>query len=71
MTGSAMIPAPVLRLERAGPQITLSWPPEAEGFTLEFSETVAGATWLPVPGVENHRVTVDASSGARFYRLRQ
>ena len=32
---------------------------------------VAGATWLPVPGVENHRVTVDASSGARFYRLRQ
>ncbi len=71
MTGSAMIPAPVLRLERVGHQITLSWPPEAEGFTLEFSETVAGATWLPVPGVVNHQVTVDASSGARFYRLRQ
>jgi hypothetical protein len=62
---------PVISLARAGSQITLSWPAEATGFLLESTDALPGTTWSAVAGVANNRVTVDGSTGTRFYRLRQ
>jgi len=36
---------------------------------LQYAENLPAAAWLPVPGVVNNQVTVDASVGKRFFRL--
>ena len=63
--------APTLSISRPGTQVTLSWPSELTGFTLEYSDSLPGTTWAPVDGVVGNSVTVDASVGNRFYRLRK
>jgi hypothetical protein len=61
--------APTLSYSLAGKQLTLSWPTEVVGYALEYAEILPATSWLPVSGVVNNRVTVDASSGKRFFRL--
>ena len=68
MVGS---PPPTLSYSRAGTQLTLFWPADVVGFTLEYAENLPAASWTPVSGVANNQVTVDASVGKRFFRLRQ
>ena len=63
--------APSLSYSLTGTQLTLWWPTDVTGFTLEYAETLPASSWLPVDGVVNNQVTVDASSGKRFFRLRK
>jgi hypothetical protein len=67
----AMVGPPSLSYSLAGTQLTLSWPADATGFVLESAASLPGASWLPVGGVVNNQVTVDASVGVRFFRLRK
>ena len=68
MVGSS---PPTLSYSRAGTQLTLFWPADVVGFTLEYAENLPATAWTPVSGVANNQVTVDASNGKRFFRLRQ
>lgn len=63
--------APKLSYSMNGKQLTLTWPATATGFTLESSDDLSGNSWTAVGGVVNNQVTVDASLGKRFYRLRK
>jgi hypothetical protein len=61
---------PSLTVARTAGGVTLSWPAETTGFTLESSDTLPGTTWTPVTGVSNNTVTVQ-SAGSRFFRLKK
>ncbi len=67
----AMVGPPSLSYSLAGTQLTLSWPADVTGFILEFADSLPATSWTPVGGVVNNQVTVDASSGKRFFRLRK
>ena len=71
MVGPETTTPPTLGISHAGNQVTLSWPVSETGFTLEYSDNLPGTTWTPVDGVVGNSVTVDASAGNRFYRLRK
>lgn len=62
---------PVLAYTLDGTQLTLSWSDAAAGFTLESAPALPAAQWVAVPGVADNRVTVNASAGTQFYRLRR
>jgi hypothetical protein len=70
----ALIGAPVqppnLSYTRSGTQCTLSWPIDVSGFILETATALPAVSWTLVPGVANNSVTVDASAGTRFFRLK-
>ena len=63
--------APTLSYSLAGKQLTLFWPADVVGFTLEYAASLPATSWTSVGGVVNNQVTVDASSGMRFFRLRK
>ena len=67
-----LLPAPPearLSVIRAGNTLRLTWPIALEGYILESSPTVPGATWTEVPSVSNC-AAVPISAGTQFYRLR-
>ena len=66
----AMVGPPTLSCSLVGTQLTLSWPADVIGFTLEYAESLSTTSWTPVSGVVNNQVTVDASAGLRFFRLK-
>ncbi len=61
---------PSLAASRSGSDLTLSWPADVTGFTLESTPTLSGANWQPVTGVQNNSVTVPTGTGTAFFRLR-
>jgi Concanavalin A-like lectin/glucanases superfamily len=67
----AMVGPPSLSYSLSGTQLTLSWPADVTGFTLESSPSLPAAPWTPVSGVVSNQVAVDASVGMRFFRLRK
>ncbi len=67
----AMVGPPSLSYSLVGTQLTLSWPVDLTGYTLEYAGSLPTASWAPVSGVVNNQVTVDASLGMRFFRLRK
>jgi hypothetical protein len=69
-TAAAVAP-PLLNVSLSGSNLTISWDPSITGYTLESSGTLPGTTWTPVPGVVNNTVTVNASTGTSFFRLRK
>jgi len=71
MVAPAAATPPTLSYQMNGTQLTLFWPADITGYTLESSPELPGTTWTPVPGVVNNEVTVDASSGSTFFRLHQ
>jgi hypothetical protein len=62
---------PAISYSRSGNQLTLSWPANATGFTPEYSDSLPATTWTPVGGVVGNSVTVELSSGNRYYRLKK
>ncbi len=66
--GPAELPA--IQFSLTGKQLTLSWPADATGFTLESADALPAPDWSAVPGVVNNQITIDVSAGTRFYRLR-
>jgi hypothetical protein len=70
LTQATAAPAEVnLTIAYQNGSITVSWPAEAAGWTLQTAEAVRGAAWQAVPGVSGSSVTLPATDAARFYRL--
>lgn len=67
----AMVGPPSLSYSLSGAQLTLSWPADVTGFTLESAPSLPAPSWTPVSGVVSNQVTVDASAAGRFFRLRK
>ena len=44
---------------------------EVTGYTLEYSDQLPAISWTAVSGGVSNQVTVDASAGNRFFRLRK
>lgn len=63
--------APTLSFARAGAQIILSWPAGVAGGILESASALPAASWTPLVGVAGNSMTIDASNGSKFFRLRQ
>jgi hypothetical protein len=72
---SVGIAAPELRIRQtAAGEIVLTWPTNANGFTLQESPVLPGTNWItvPFPSVlvdEQNQVTMPPPSGNRFFRL--
>jgi hypothetical protein len=64
-------PPPSLSYSLVGSQLTLSWPTNVAGYTLESAASLPTGSWTPVGGVVNNQVTIDASSGTSFFRLKE
>ena len=64
-------PSPSLSATRSGNQLTITWPADATGYTLESSISMTGGSWQPVPGVVGNSVTVPIGTGNSFYRLKR
>ena len=52
-------------------RITVSWPAEATGWTLQSADALGAAPWQTVPGVTGSSITLPATGTARFFRLAQ
>ena len=68
-------PAPRLTIARAGSNVIISWPSPSTGFGLEENSGLA-ANWISVAQVPSDNgvtksVTLPASAGTRFYRLKK
>lgn len=63
--------APRLFVSRSANTVTISWPAEVTGCTLESTAALPTTAWTAVPGVVNNSVTVQATDAAQFYRLRR
>ena len=61
---------PKLSLSRSGNNLTISWAPS--GGVLESTDSlVKPAVWIAVPNTVGNSVTVDLSTGVKFYRVRK
>ena len=67
----AMVGPPTLSFSLNGKQLTLYWPADVTGFTLEYATSLPATAWFPVSGVVSNRVTVSAAVGKEFFRLRK
>ena len=68
---SAATPAPALSANLSVNQLTISWPADATGFTLENADSLANPAWSQVSGVVNNSVTVPVGPGNKFFRLKK
>jgi hypothetical protein len=60
---------PRLTVTRSGGSVTIAWPLNATGYTLECSDALPAVMWNPVNGVVNNSVTVNTGPGNKFFRL--
>ena len=66
-----LAPAPRISFSLAGNQLTLTWPSDVTGYSLESTLSLSSPSWTPVGGVVNNSVTVTTSPGNKFFRLRK
>jgi hypothetical protein len=66
-----VVTAPKLSISLQGSSVTISWPPDVTGFTLEGADSLPASTWTPVPGVQNNTVTITVDGKDQFFRLRK
>ncbi len=74
--GPETVAGPALKILRSGNQVTLQWPANATGFTLESASNLLTGTWSSVPGnitVSNgfNNLTVNIDQTPAFFRLKQ
>lgn len=63
---------PTLSYTNSGGNLTLAWPLNVTGWTLESSTNLSVAnSWNPVPGVVSNSVSVPMTSSQEFFRLKQ
>ena len=60
---------PTLSVRKAGTSLTLTWPAEATGYSLESSGNIVGGLWTAVPNVTTNSVTLPISNTNQFFRL--
>ena len=68
------VDSPLLRIERTGPGVRISWPISASGYFLDEAPTLG--TWSQVTsGIQTNSADISLSLnppvGTRFYRLRK
>lgn len=66
---------PLLEVARSAATVTLRWPAESAGWSLEASDSLQGSSWAPVTGIatlENAQrvLTLPVDRPRRFFRLR-
>ncbi len=64
-----------LSISRSGNNVLISWPASADGYGLEAAGTLSAPVWTPVADVPavaagQKTVTVSASAGPKYYRLK-
>ena len=69
-------PAPLLTARVVGPNVVVSWPTNALGFSLQSSTNLAAPNWISVTNAStisctNYATTLNLSSGKSFFRLRK
>jgi hypothetical protein len=62
---------PQVTIARSGGTITISWPSDLAGFTLESAAALPAGTWTPVSGVANNQVQITPTGAPQFFRLRK
>ena len=62
---------PRLTIVPSAGSVTLSWPVSFTGYILESATALPATTWTAVAGVVNNSVTLGASAGNGFFRLRK
>ncbi len=67
----APVETPKLSFSISGASVTIAWPAALTGFVLESADAIVGAAWTAVTGTANNSITLNASAGSKFYRLRQ
>lgn len=63
--------APVLSVSRSGQDFNISWDAAYAGYTLEYKTNLSDAAWTVMPGVSTNGISVNSSTGNRFFRLRK
>jgi len=58
-----------LTLNRSGNMLTITWPIDVAGYTLQGTPNLTTPNWQPVGGVVANCVKVPSASGMRFFRL--
>lgn len=66
-----IVAAPKLSVTLNGGSVTISWPADASGFTLESASALPSAAWTAVTGVQNNAVTLNPAGQNQFFRLRK
>ncbi|MCC6820117.1 MAG: hypothetical protein IT579_05235 [Verrucomicrobia subdivision 3 bacterium] len=56
---------------RAGTHLRFCWPPDAVGFTLEYTGSLPAPFWNLVSGAGDSLVTVDTADRKRYFRLKK
>jgi hypothetical protein len=74
--GPDVVAGPSLKISHSGSQITLQWPANATGFTLQTASNLVSGPWIAVagnPSVVNglNTLTLNITSTVAFYRLAQ
>jgi hypothetical protein len=62
---------PPLQVALAGEHVRISWPGGYRSYTLDRTPRIGPAAWVPVAGVTNSVVSLDASEATCFFRLRR
>src|SRR5439155_14516913 len=65
---SLSLPLPQLTIIRSGPNVILTWPTSAAGFTLQSAPVITG-TFTNIPGATD-AYTNPITGSAKFFRLR-
>jgi Concanavalin A-like lectin/glucanases superfamily len=74
--GPSTIVGPKLQISTAGSQVTLQWPANAAGFTLQSATNLVGGTWNTVAGTPTvinglNNLTLPPTQSQTYYRLKQ
>lgn len=75
-SGPDVVAGPSLVIAPSGRQITLTWPANATGFTLQSTTSLTGGTWTTVAGTPTvanglDSLTLPTSQMQTYYRLKQ
>lgn len=74
--GPEVIVGPKLQISPTGSQVTLQWPANATGFTLQSATNLVGGTWNTVAGTPTvinglNNLTLPPTQSKTYYRLKQ
>ena len=67
--GLYSVSSPQLSIARSGNKVTISWPADQTGFTLQGSSTLTNPQWAAIAGVVNNSVTLTIGASNQFFRL--
>jgi peptide methionine sulfoxide reductase MsrB len=62
---------PKLTIARSQGGVTISWDATITGYVLESTPSLTNPSWTAVPGVTGSAVTLPATTGSGYYRLKQ